>query len=148
MGWTPEKSREYYLKNKESIKSKSKLWKQRNKEKAKNNQRKWAKENKDKIAVYAKKYGVKAKDKIKKYLKEYAQKNKNKMNIKSKKWRSENKPYFKKYSQAAIKNISNNYIRQLYFRSGIKINTPDIFEIKRNIIKLKRIIKNETRTNL
>ena len=124
-----DKIKEYRDLNKERIRETEKSHYKKNKKRLNAESREYYKKNRDKILELTKKYQEENKDKIRQKAKIYYKKNKKKRNAKCREYAEE---------------LSDGYIavRIGISAKDIKYIPPELIELKRNIIKLKRA-KNE-----
>jgi len=88
---TKEKKKEYYIKNKEILAEKYKVWRSKNKEILAEKHKVWCSKNKELLSEKAKQYNIKNKDKISEYRKEHYIKNSDKNIEYQRQYRIENK---------------------------------------------------------
>ena len=124
----------YYKKNRDRKIHKSREWYKKNKERHHVSTAKWKTENKELVKKSkkksAKKYYEKNKDKLRQYATSYHKLNTQKAREKSKKHTD---------------SISDKYTRKALRKKGFTKDqiTPDLIELQRAIIKLKRGVRND-----
>ena len=110
----------------------AKEWREKNKERAKELRQNWNKANKEKVL-----------EQNKKRCKKWRSNNREKANAKSREYKKKNPEKIKAGEKRRVENCSPCYIKSKLKIQGFIDNqiTPDVIEEKRNIIKVKRIIK-------
>jgi hypothetical protein len=135
-----EYKRDYWIKNKNILSVKSKIWREKNKDKIS----KYKLENRELILKRAKEYRIKNKDKIRKEYKAYCDKNRDEIRLKGRiknidgerrKQRKEDRDYLKTYYISA----------KLRRSTGLNMKTikehPELIESYGQQIKIKRLLK-------
>ena len=133
----------------------SKNWATENLERRKYNQKEYRIKNKDRLTKYRKEYWVENKESLQKKNKNYNKKNSDTIRVRRKAFRQENldrirylsKDWYKKNSskvkenqRAYTKKLPDAYVAFLLKQNSL-ILTPETIEIKRELIKLHRLIK-------
>lgn len=130
--WCKACKKEYRVNNKEKVRSAQKKWYKENKEKCNNRSRNHYQKNKAKMIGISKKYREKNKDDLLKKRKSYKEKHKNEINLKA-----------RKYNKNIVRLITVGYLKRR-IKVELKLNyediTPEMIEIKRAQITLKRLI--------
>jgi hypothetical protein len=111
-----ESIRKWQEANREIVKESNRKWRRTNHEKVKESNRKWRRANPEKVKEHISK------------------------------WRRANPEKAKEYIRRRVVNCYNNYVRTNLIQAGIPSEqiTPELIEIKRTIIKIKRKLKWKT----
>lgn len=136
-----ERHKKYYEKNKESIKNRVKEYTKNNKNKKIERDKKYYEKNKKRISDYRKKYVNDNKDYIRDRQKKYRDDNKELIRENKKKYDKENRAYINNRSNNNTKKLNDSYVKaRLKKNLNITIEqiTPELIEIQRTILKIKR----------
>ena len=135
--------------SKECKRKYNKVYRDKNKEKINEKNRAYYKENKEELKKKAKVYRDKNKEKLEKKAKVYYEENKEELNERRKTYYKENKEESLEYQRGRVLKLPDSYIRQILNSQGIDASliTPELIELKRAILKVKRIIKEKSCKN-
>jgi len=129
--------------NSEKVKHYNNQWRKDNPEKAKRTDyhRSYRESNRIKLNANAASWYHKNKDTLIARRKFHGQCNENQIKERQVEWRKKDKEKRRIYFDSLRKNLSNHYLRNLFYQSGIENPTPGMIEEKRLSLKIKRKIK-------
>jgi len=122
------------------INEQNKKWRQLNPEQNKLIRIRSSVKNQARIKDYNKKYHSVNPEKQNIRNKKYYSENREKVKIETKQWKLKNNEKLKNIARKKINELSNSYVKNNLSKRGIII-TPETIELKREIIKLKRLAK-------